>query len=175
VKLLILDHEGVLSSDIDGRTLRPEDWNPIEGAAEALARLTQAGWRLVVLTDRSAITRGACDLAALNLVHRHMITTFAEAGARIDLILFAPPAPSANRRAQLTATLEDLLDRLGIAPDQTTIVSDTGDELQVAHALGCQPVLVLTGLGRQTFAENTLPANTQVRVDLHALAADWVN
>jgi D-glycero-D-manno-heptose 1,7-bisphosphate phosphatase len=172
MKLLIVDHDGVISADTDGRTIHPQDWQALPGSPEALARLSLAGWHIVILVDRSALARGACDMAALNAVHTEMMATLGAAGAVVDLVLFAPTPDGGNRPARIAASLQDLLARLGAQPPQTVIVSDTYDELHAAHTLGCQPVLVLTGLGRATFDTADLPPDTLVRVDLAALAAD---
>jgi D-glycero-D-manno-heptose 1,7-bisphosphate phosphatase len=163
VKLLILDPAIVLAS-----TDEPSS----AAAATALARLAQAGWRLVLWADQGAVARAASDLAHHNAVHGQLINRLAAAGAAIDLVAFAPPPEGTDRPSQLAASLTELLLRLAIPAAQTTLVADTPDALIAAHQLGCQPVLVLTGRGRATFAHADLPPDTLVRVDLGALAAD---
>jgi D-glycero-D-manno-heptose 1,7-bisphosphate phosphatase len=172
VKLLIIDRDGVVSKDADGRTTRPEDWQSLPGAAAAIARLNHAGWRVAVMADRGPLARGACDMAALNAVHARMIEEIAGHGGHVDLVLFVPPAGSPDRADAAAATLGEALARLGISSAATVVVADSRIDLEAAHAAGCRPILVLSGHGRETFEADVLPPGTLVRVDLAAIAAE---
>jgi len=172
VKLIIVDRDGVVSRDADGRTTRAEDWQSVPGSAAAIARLAHGGWRIALMADRGPLTRGACDMAALNALHARLIGEVVEQGGRIDAVVFVDPAGTPDRRARVAATLEEALARLGIAPASSVLVTDTQPDLDAAHAAGCRPVLVLTGHGRQTLDAGALPAGTVVRVDLAAVAAE---
>jgi D-glycero-D-manno-heptose 1,7-bisphosphate phosphatase len=172
VKLLIVDRDGVLSRDADGRTTRPEDWQSMPGAADAIARLNHGGYRVAVMADGGPIARGACDMAALNAVHARMIEEVEERGGRIDLVLFVPPAEAPDRLDAAAAALSDVLARLGVPAATTVLVADTQRDLDAAHAAGCRPVLVLSGHGRTTLQRGRMPPGTVVRVDLAAIAAE---
>lgn len=172
MKLLIVDRDGVLSRDADGRTARAEDWRSLHGAAEAIARLNHGGYRVAVMADRGPITRGACDMAALNAVHAKMIDEVTAHGGRIDTVLFVPPSDAPDRCTAVVVTLGDALSRLGVSAASTVLIADSQCDLDAAYAAGCRPVLVLTGHGRRTLDGNRLPPGTVVRVDLPAIAAE---
>jgi D-glycero-D-manno-heptose 1,7-bisphosphate phosphatase len=172
VKLLIVDRDGVISRDADGRTARPGDWQSLPGAAEAIARLNHGGYRVAVMVDRGPLTRGACDMSALNGLHARMVEEVESHGGQIDLVLYVPPPGAPDRCDAAAATLGDVLARLGGTPAATVLVTDSQCDLDAAHAAGCRPVLVLSGHGRATFERGTLPAGTVVRVDLAAVAAE---
>jgi D-glycero-D-manno-heptose 1,7-bisphosphate phosphatase len=172
VKLFIVDRDGVVSRDADGRTTRPDDWQSLPGSAAAIARLNHAGWRVAVMADRGPLARGACDMSALNAVHARMVEEVASHGGKIDLVLFVPPAGSPDRAGAAAATLGEALARLGASSSTTVVVADSRVDLEAAHAAGCRPVLVLTGHGRETFEAGDLPPGTVVRVDLAAIAAE---
>ena len=53
MKLLILDRDGVINFDSDNYIKNPEEWRPIPGSLDAIARLTQNGWRIAVATNQS--------------------------------------------------------------------------------------------------------------------------
>lgn len=172
MKLLIVDRDGVVSRDPDGRTARAEDWQSLPGSATALARLAHAGWRIAMMADRGPLARGTCDMSALNGVHARMLDEVVDAGGRIDAIVFVPPPDAPGRLESAAASLRDALARLGALPATTVLVADSQPDLDAAHAAGCRPVLVLSGHGRATLRADRLPPGTVVRVDLASVAAE---
>ena len=92
-KLVILGRDGILNLYRDDHVKAPEEWQPVPGALQAVARLNQAGWHAVLATNQSGIGRGLVDMASLNAVHRHMMQLLAEQGGRIDAVFFCPHAP----------------------------------------------------------------------------------
>ncbi len=109
MKLVILDRDGTINHDSDQYIKSPAEWKPIKGSLEAIARLTQDGWRVVVATNQSGIGRGLFDMATLNAIHDTMHRAVHQAGGRIDAIFFCPHAarlelrvPQAQARACCT-------------------------------------------------------------------------
>ena len=64
MKLIILDRDGVINHHSEHFIKTPEEWRPLAGAPEAIAQLTQWGWRIVVATNQSGIGRGLFRKAA---------------------------------------------------------------------------------------------------------------
>lgn len=174
MKLLIIDRDGVLLPDPDGRTVRTLDWHPRPDSAEALARLAHGGWRIAMMADCGPLERGTCDMVALNALHARLIEAIATAGGRIDAVVFVPAAESPQRRARTTDALEDLVCRLGATAADTLVVADSRAGLEAAADAGCRPVLVLSGHGRATLEAGELPVGARVRVDLAALVTELV-
>ena len=58
LKLIILDRDGVINADRDDYVKSAEEWQPLPGSLEALALLTQAGYRIALATNHSGIARG---------------------------------------------------------------------------------------------------------------------
>ena len=90
MKLIILDRDGVINHDSDQYIKSPEEWKPIAGSPEAIARLNQWGYRVVVATNQSGVGRGLFEMDTLNAIHEKMIRTVAHAGGKIDAIFFCP-------------------------------------------------------------------------------------
>src|SRR3989338_6621263 len=90
MNLIILDRDGVINYDSDQFIKSPEEWKPIPGSLEAIARLNQAGYRVVVATNQSGIERGLFGMAMLNAIHDKMHKACALGGARIDAGFFWP-------------------------------------------------------------------------------------
>ena len=173
MKLVILDRDGTINHDSDQYIKSPAEWKPIKGSLEAIARLTQAGWRVVVATNQSGVGRGLFDMATLNAIHDTMHRAVHEAGGRIDAIFFCPHAAEANCecRKPKPGMLLEIAKRMNVELDGVPMVGDSLRDLQAAAAAGARPVLVLTGKGRKTRDASGLPAGTVVLPDLAAFAA----
>jgi D-glycero-D-manno-heptose 1,7-bisphosphate phosphatase len=172
MKLVILDRDGVINADSEQHIRSPEEWMPIAGSLEAIARFTQAGFRVVVATNQSGVSRGLFDMATLNAIHDKMHKAVSHLGGRIDAVFFCPHAQGAGcacRKPQPGMLLE-IAGRFDIALAGVPAVGDSLRDLQAASAAGARPVLVLTGKGQQTLDAGGLPEGTEVHQDLAAAA-----
>ena len=61
-----------------------------DGSLEAIARLTHAGYRVVIATNQSGIGRGLFDMATLNAIHEKMHKALALVGGRLDALFYCP-------------------------------------------------------------------------------------
>jgi D-glycero-D-manno-heptose 1,7-bisphosphate phosphatase len=173
VKLVVLDRDGTINHDSDQYIKSPAEWKPIKGSVEGIARLTQAGWRVVVATNQSGIARGLFDMSTLNAIHDAMHRAVHQAGGRIDAIFFCPHADDANCecRKPKPGMLLEIARRLNVELEGVPVVGDSLRDLQAAAAAGAHPILVLTGKGKQTREAGGLPKGTVVFPDLAAVAA----
>jgi D-glycero-D-manno-heptose 1,7-bisphosphate phosphatase len=172
VKLVILDRDGTINHDSDDYIKSPAEWRPIKGSLEAIGRLTQAGYRVVVATNQSGIARGLFDTQTVFAIHDLLQRSASQVGGRIDAFFFCPHAADARcecRKPQPGMLLE-VARRFNVALEETHMVGDARRDLEAAAAAGARPVLVLTGKGRKTREEGDLPAGTQVFADLAAFA-----
>ena len=173
MKLVILDRDGTINEDSDQYIKSPAEWKPIPGSLEAIARLTQGGWRCVVATNQSGIARGLFDMATLNAIHAEMHRAVAQAGGRIDAIFFCPHAADSNCecRKPKPGLLREIGSRLDVELAGVPMIGDALRDLEAAAAVRAKPYLVLTGKGRTTRDAGCLPAGTEVVADLAAVAA----
>lgn len=173
-RLILLDRDGVINQDSDDYIKSPDEWRPIAGSLEAIARLNKAGFKVAVVTNQSGVGRGLFDLATLASIHTKMHALAAQVGARIDAVFFCPhPADAGcSCRKPRTGMFLEALQRFDAEPAETWAVGDQLRDLQAAHEAGCRTILVLTGKGARTMQHPGLPAGTIVRVDLAAVAAE---
>jgi D-glycero-D-manno-heptose 1,7-bisphosphate phosphatase len=172
MKLVILDRDGTINHDSDHYIKSPNELRPIEGALDGIARLTQAGYRIVVATNQSGISRGLLDTATLIAIHDTLQRAAIQAGGRIDAFFFCPHAADsacACRKPQPGMLLE-VARRFNISLKDTYMAGDAHRDLAAAAAAGARPVLVLTGRGRRTREEGGLPPGTEVFDSLAAFA-----
>lgn len=172
MKLIILDRDGVLNVDSDAFVKSPDEWLPIPGSLEAVARLNHAGYRVVVATNQSGIGRGLFDLETLNLIHRKMHRMVQEAGGLIEAVFFCPDVDEANPyRKPNPGMLLEIGRRLKCGLQGVPVVGDSVRDIRAARAANARPLLVLTGKGAQTLErEAESCANVQAFKDLAAVA-----
>ena len=173
MKLVILDRDGTINQDSDQYIKSPAEWKPLKGSIEAIARLTQAGWRIVVATNQSGIARGLFDMSTLNAIHAELHRAVGQAGGRIDAIFFCPHAADSNCecRKPKPGLLREIATRMDVELAGVPMIGDSLRDLEAAAAAGAKPYLVLTGKGKKTRAAGSLPPGTEVFPDLAAIAA----
>lgn len=171
MKLIILDRDGVINHDSDAFIKSPAEWIPIPGSLEAIARLNQAGYRVVVSTNQSGIARGFFNVMTLNAIHQKMHTAAQAVGADIDAVFFCPHAADDNCdcRKPKPGMLYAIAKRFELSLKGVPTVGDSLRDLQAGFVAGCQPYLVLTGKGEKTLAKGGLPPGTAVYPNLAAV------
>lgn len=174
MKLIILDRDGVINFDSDQFIKSPDEWKPIPGSLEAIARLNQWGWRVVVASNQSGVGRGLFGMDTLNAINDKMVKSLAQVGGRLDAIFFCPHAADSTCecRKPKPGMLKQIGERFNVSLDGVPVVGDSLRDLQAGVAVGCKPYLVLTGKGEKTQFDAALPEGTAVYPDLAAVVAD---
>ena len=146
-KLVILGRDVTLNEYREGHVTAPEEWLPLPGALDAVARLNHAGWHVVVATNQAGIGRGMIDMAAVNAVHARMNQLLAAQGGRIDAVFFCPHTPeeACDCHKPKPGMMLEVGRRYGVGLKTVPMAADTLRDLLAAHAAGCEPHLVLTG------------------------------
>lgn len=178
MKLVILDRDGTINVDSDEFIKTPDEWQPLPGALEAIARLNHAGWHVAIASNQSGLGRGLFDVASLNAIHLKMNKALAAVGGRIDAVFYCPHSPDegCQCRKPLPGLFEQIGERFGVDLKATPVVGDSLRDLQAGALVGCAPHLVLTGKGdalRGQPLPEAFPPHTQVHDDLSAFA-DWL-
>jgi D-glycero-D-manno-heptose 1,7-bisphosphate phosphatase len=177
MKLIILDRDGTINEDRDDFVKSPEEWVPLPGALEAIARRNHAGWHTVLATNQSGLGRGLFDMAMLNAMHARMNQLLAKHGGRIDAVFFCPHAPEeqCDCRKPLPGLMRLIGERYGVNLAEVPMVGDALRDIQAGAAAGCPTHLVRTGKAGQLDAAQLelmlqqVPG-TQVHADLGAFA-----
>lgn len=144
---VFLDRDGVLNRrpPVAGYVRRPEDVEWLPGALDAVRRLTEAGTRLIVISNQAGVARGAMTTADLAAVEGSMREDIEAAGGRIECFIYClhgwdegcecrKPRPGMLYQAQRQFDL-DLT--------RTPFIGDDERDGQAAEAAGC-PFLLVT-------------------------------
>ena len=163
--VVFLDRDGVIN-DLDAYWYGPEEMRLIPGAAQAIRRLNQAGYAVVVVTNQSAIGYGFVSEPIVRAVHERMHALLAAGGAFVDAVYYTKSGgpennvvpgwdhlPTAKSSIVLQALNELPLDR-----DRSWIVGDRLTDLEAGEEAGLKAgFLVQTGRGRSEAAKATKP------------------
>ena len=175
MKLVIADRDGTINVEREGYIQTPDEWEPLPGALEAIVRLNQAGYQVVIAANMPGLGRGLFDTAALNAIQAKMNRQLAEAGGRIEAMFYCPHAPDEDCacRKPLPGLFLQIGERFKVNLAQVHAVGDSVRDAQAAAAAGCIPHLVLTGHSAPAPGAPLppeFPAGTQVHADLGAFA-----
>ncbi|ALT78438.1 MULTISPECIES: D-glycero-beta-D-manno-heptose 1,7-bisphosphate 7-phosphatase [unclassified Roseateles] len=177
VKLVILGRDGTINQYRDDHVKSIEELQPLPGALEAVARLNQAGWQVVMATNQPGIGRGLLDMASLNAIHIRLNQMLAEKGGRLSAAFFCPHTPEegCDCRKPLPGLVLQIGERFGVDLATVHMVGASLGDLQTAQAAGCMPHLVrserLGNLSDEQFAALAAQVpGTKVHVNLSAFA-----
>jgi D-glycero-D-manno-heptose 1,7-bisphosphate phosphatase len=161
-KLVILDRDGVINFDSEDYIKSPDEWRPIPGSLEAIARLNQHGYQVAIATNQQAVARGLIDVRMLNAIHQKLHLSALAVGAHINAIFFCPHAVDefCDCRKPRPGMLTEIGKRFGLKG--VPMVGDALRDMQAAFEVGCTPYLVRTGKGEKTLQTGGLPPGTQV-------------
>ena len=169
VKLVILDRDGVINEALPHQVRSVEEWRPIPGSLDAIARLSRAGCRVVVATRQPGLRRRHFTFEDLNRIHEHMHGGLAEYGGTIDGIFLCLCLPRHDcecfkpHASMPHAIAERLHGSLAGVP----YVGATPDVLEAARAAGARPILVRTGNRKATRRSAAATPEAEVHAEVH--------
>jgi D-glycero-D-manno-heptose 1,7-bisphosphate phosphatase len=147
----------------------------VPGAAEALARLRAAGYRIAVYTNQSGVARGVMTEDDVRAVNSRLRELLAEEGAELDGVYVCPhsEADGCDCRKPLPGLVLRAARELGADTRWSWGVGDASRDLEAARAAGCRAVLVHahSAPGERERAERLGP---EASVPDLAAAADFI-
>ena len=175
-RAVFLDRDGTLNvekeylSDPDLLVLFPD-------VLDALVRLRDAGWLLVVVTNQSGIGRGYYSEADMHRVNARLREMLAEAGVELAEIYYAPEAPEQPSRGRKPSPqfLLDAAARYGIDLAASYMIGDKLSDLECGWNAGVrESILVRTGYGTKTESTRREKLDAAVIVDSLGDAVDFI-
>lgn len=171
-KAVILDRDGVINYDSLYYIKSIEEFKPIPGSLEAMARLTQAGFMIGIATNQSGVARKLYTREMLEAIHGKLLFLAREKGAEIQAIEYCLHMPDAGCQCRKPAPgmLEALAKKLHLdSLEHIPFVGDRVSDIQAALAAQAWPFMVLSPM---TDLEG-LSAYPDVPV--FSSLSDWVN
>lgn len=181
---VFFDRDGTLSEEV-GYVNHLSRFRMMPHTAAAIRKLNQAGWRVIVVTNQAGVARGYFEEALIGQVHARLRADLAREGAYLDDIYYCPHHPTvgpAPYRQQCTCRkpqpgmLQQAAEKFKLDLTRCFVVGDRYSDVDMAHRVGAQGILVLTGygLGEYEYQRQTWPREPAFIAE-HALdAAEWI-
>jgi len=151
VAAVFLDRDGVINENRDDYVKGWEEVRLLPGALEALARLAATPFRIVLITNQSAIGRGILTPAQVEATNRRLVEEIETHGGRIDGVYYCPhhPDDGCECRKPRPGLLLRAGRELGLELERSYLIGDAVSDVEGAIVAGCRPILVLTGRGQE--------------------------
>jgi D-glycero-D-manno-heptose 1,7-bisphosphate phosphatase len=149
-KVVFLDRDGVINRDSADYIKSWAEFEFLPGSLAAMARLTRAGFSLILITNQSAVARGLISRTGLGRLHQRLRAAVAEQGGYIKEIFYCPhhPDEGCHCRKPRSGLLEQAAAKYGLDLAETVFVGDSVKDIDCARAGGCnQNILLRTGNG----------------------------
>ena len=152
---IFLDRDGTINEEVEYIT-SPDEVKLIPGAAEAIHRANVSGFKVIVITNQSAIARGLLTEEKLKTIHQRLSELLEGDGAHVDGIYYCPHHPDIGEppyrticdcRKPLPGMLRKAARDHDIDLSQSYVVGDRSIDLETGNAIGAYTILVRTGYG----------------------------
>jgi D-glycero-D-manno-heptose 1,7-bisphosphate phosphatase len=167
MKIIVLDRDGVINQDSGDYIKSAKEFIPIPYSITAIARLSSAGFKVVVATNQSGLSRKYFDYDQLSDMHHLLCSMVEQAGGVIDGIFYCPhhPDEGCSCRKPRTGLLQQIENEFACKLQGCYFIGDSLKDIQAARAFDCKPILVRTGKGLIT--EKRLSDTNDVSVPTH--------
>lgn len=155
-RAVFLDRDGTVNVEKE-YLFRPEEFEFLPGAPEAIAALRNAGFKVIVVSNQSGVARGLFDPEAVDLLHDHIQKLLLPFQTQIDRFYFCPHHPTEGvgsyriecdcRKGQPGMLLQASRE-LEIDLSRSYMVGDKASDVEAGTRAGCHPLLVMTGYGK---------------------------
>lgn len=153
-RAVFLDRDGTINK-LSGFVTKPEQLELIDGAADAIRKINNAGYLAIVITNQPVVARGEVTLEGLDVIHQKLETDLGRVGAYIDDLFFCPHHPDkgflgerpeykidCNCRKPKPGMILKAAEKYNIDLAQSYMVGDDARDIGAAIASGCIPVLL---------------------------------
>ncbi|MBI1761054.1 MAG: HAD family hydrolase [Acidobacteria bacterium] len=166
-RAIFLDRDGTLNEEM-GYLRSLADLRFCAGAVEAVRLINEADWLALVLTNQSGVARGLFPESFIGEAHAEMQRRLQPAGARLDAFYVCPHLPfehvevsealrqyriECDCRKPKPGLIKQAAADFGIDVARSFVIGDRYRDVEMGHSAGAQGVLVLTGYGREEYAQ----------------------
>jgi D-glycero-D-manno-heptose 1,7-bisphosphate phosphatase len=146
---VFLDRDGVLNVD-RGYVHRPDEFEWLAGAREAVLACNRRGWLVFVVSNQSGVARGYFTERDVRALHDHMSRELAAVGACVDEFAFCPHHPESalpeyrrrcDCRKPRPGMLASLISSWDVDPTRSVLVGDKPTDVEAARAAGVRGYL----------------------------------
>lgn len=153
-KAIFLDRDGTINKYV-GFLRKTDQFELVNGVAEAIKKINQSGYLAVVVTNQPVIARGEVTYEGLHMIHNKMETLLGNDGAYLDGIYFCPHHPDkgfdgeikelkidCNCRKPKAGLLLQAANDLNIDLEQSWMIGDGKNDILAGKNAGCNTALI---------------------------------
>jgi D-glycero-D-manno-heptose 1,7-bisphosphate phosphatase len=169
---IFLDRDGVINENRADYVKRWSEVTFLPGVFDALRRLAETDFAVVLITNQSAVGRGIISYEQAEHINRRVVATIEAHGGRVDGVFLCPhhPKDGCECRKPRPGLLLQAAAELALDLDHSFLIGDALSDMEAAQTAGLRGVLVLTGRGQEEMRNVALdePPSWSVVADLGA-------
>ena len=146
-KILFLDRDGVINIEPEGYITDWSDFEFLPDALDTIKRATDEGYRIIIISNQSAIGRGMCSKETIDGIMSKMVETVEAHGGKIKDIFYCPHTP--EDKCKCRKPEPDLFfqaaEKYDIKLTNTWFIGDKLTDVAVAMRVGAKPILISGG------------------------------
>ncbi len=180
MKFIFIDRDGVINRDPGGWTehsyvTRWEDFHFLRGAKEAIKKLTEAGYEIVVASNQAGVNRGFFTIDDLKKINEKMLKEISSYGGRVRSVHYCPhkSEEDCDCRKPNTGMLKEATRDVAIDFNNTFFVGDGPMDIEAGNRLGCRTILLLSGKSKLEDVEGWGYKPDYIKKDLSE-AVNWI-
>ena len=166
---IFIDRDGVINENRADYVKNWSEFRFLPGSREAIAKLTQAGHRIVVCTNQAGVARGSVPVETVYEIHRKMVAAINGMGGKVEKVYFCPHGKDEDCacRKPRPGMLLRARDELDLDMRDAVIIGDSIGDVRAGLAVGIHAVLVLSGLGFEQLCAHHHEADGPFRITLN--------
>jgi len=142
-KAVFIDRDGTINVNV-GYIDNPDKFQMYPGIAKGIKLLQDNGFKIIVITNQSGISRGFFTEETLKKIHERMMKELSKKDASIDGLYFCPhhPKDNCNCRKPKTEMFEKAIKKHDVDVSKSFVIGDRMLDVEVGHRIGCKTVLI---------------------------------
>ena len=143
-KAIFLDRDGVLNKNKDDYVKNISELEIFPYISEPIKKLQSAGFKIIVITNQSAINRGLMTEKHLNEIHQKIQSFLIPHNAKIDSFYYCPHTPTENCscRKPKTGLLLKAISDFSIDVNYSWFVGDSDSDIIAGRSVGCKTIKI---------------------------------
>lgn len=181
-KTVFLDRDGTINVE-KNYLYRPEDFQFIENAPEAIALLKKHGYQVIVVTNQAGVARGYYTEEDVKRLHEYINEQLRKWNTQIDAFYYCPHHPTAgigkykrncNCRKPKTGMFEQACRDFEVDLENSWMIGDNKGDIEAGRNFGLRTILVRTGYGEELEKEG-FKGSCEVIDDIYGAADILIN
>lgn len=153
-RAIFLDRDGTINKYV-GFLRKPEEFELIDGIAEAIKKINESEYLCIVVTNQPVIARGEVTVDELDEIHMKLETELGLEGSYIDALYYCPHHPHKGYEGEITELKIDCDCRkpkpgmlykaakdFNIDLEQSFMVGDSESDIKAGNSAGCRSILI---------------------------------